>query len=83
MSSLTLCWRKLHYVANYAYLVLFVGSKIFICAILYAFSISVIAQPKRQIYSFELLNKSVSVEGLFHVELLAYLKSVTDFNKMH
>ena len=38
---LTLFWRKLHYVANYAFLVLFVGSKIFICAILYAFSISV------------------------------------------
>ena len=35
----TLFWRKLQYVANYAFFVLSFGSKIFVCAILYAFSV--------------------------------------------
>ena len=33
-------WHELKYVAKYAFCVLFLGLKIFICAILYAFSIS-------------------------------------------
>ena len=38
--EITLFWRKFQYVANCAFFVLFFGSKIFICAILHAFSIS-------------------------------------------
>ena len=36
----TLFWRELHYIAKYAVFVLFFLAEIFICAILYAFSIS-------------------------------------------
>ena len=38
--EITLFWREFQYIPNYAFFVLFFGSKIFICAILYAFSIS-------------------------------------------
>ena len=37
----TLFWRELRYDANYVFCVLIFGPKIFICGILYAFSISV------------------------------------------
>ena len=36
----TLFWRELQYVAKYAFVVLFLFAKIFICAIFHAFSIS-------------------------------------------
>ena len=48
----TLFWRKFQYVANYAFFVLSFGSKIFVCAILYAFSI--FASDKSDMFSRDL-----------------------------